>query len=303
MQRVRLAPEAPEFSAMAFGTWRLLNDAEVGTPEGLLRRLKTSLDLGITTIDTAEIYGGYRVEELVGAALALDAGVRGRMEIVTKAGIYVPCGFHPDRKTAFYNTTADRLVRSAEKSLRFLGVETIDLFLVHRPDWFTHPDETAAGLNRLVASGKVRAAGVSNYTVTQFDALSARVERPLVTNQVQFSPFCCDPLFDGTFDQCFARGIRPMAWSPTGGGRLFRGDDEAGARFRAAAEELGPHYGGAGVDQLCCAWSLSHPVGPLVITGTNRDERLRSFAGGAAIRLEREHWYALTEAARGRKIP
>jgi predicted oxidoreductase len=193
MTRVRLSSSGPEFSRLAFGTWRLLDDAEAATPQGLLERLRVCLELGITTIDTAEIYGLYRVEEAVGAALALDAGVRARMEIVTKAGIYVPCEFHPQRHTAHYNTTAVRLIKSAEKSLRLLGVERLDLFLVHRPDWLTRHDETAEGLNRLLSDGKIRSAGVSNYSPAQFAALSAFVEQPLVTNQVQYSPLLHGP--------------------------------------------------------------------------------------------------------------
>jgi predicted oxidoreductase len=303
MQRLRLSPQCPEFSRIAFGTWRLLDDVSAATPEGLLERLKVALDLGITTVDTAEIYGLYRVEELIGKALALDAGVKSRVELISKAGIYVPSEFHPDRHTAFYNTTADRLVKSVEKSLRFLGVETLDLFLVHRPDWLARHEDTAAGINRLLREGKIHAAGVSNYSTSQFNVLSTFVEKPLVTNQLQFSPFCLEPIFDGTFDQCQERRIHPMAWSPTGGGRLFRESDEAGVRVRQVLAGLSGKYGGAGVDALCYAWILAHGAMPLAVTGTNKPERLRSLAKGADIALEREDWYAVAEAARGRRIP
>ncbi len=303
MQRLRLSSSGPEFSRLAFGTWRLLDDPDAASPQGLLTRLKACLDLDITTLDTAEIYGGYRVEEAVGAALALDAGVRAKMEIVSKAGIYVPCEFHPDRKTAYYNTSAERLVKSVEKSLRFLGVEALNLFLVHRPDWLTRHEDTAAGLNRLLRDGKIRSAGVSNYTPSQFRALSQFMEQPLVTNQVQFSPFCTDPIFDGTFDQCQELRLHPMAWSPTGGGRLFKADDAAAIRLRAVMTFLSAKYGGATADALCYAWILAHPSAPLVVTGTNKIARLQSLAAGEAITLEREDWYALTEAARGDGIP
>ena len=303
MQRLHLSSTGPEFSRLVFGTWRLLDDTEAATPQGLLARLKACLDLGITTIDTAEIYGLYRVEEVIGAALALDAGVKSRMEIVSKAGIYIPCGFHPERKTAYYNTSADRLVKSVEKSLRFLGVEKLDLFLVHRPDWLTRADDTAAGLNRLLRDGKVRAAGVSNYSPAQFRALSQFMDQPLVTNQVQFSPFCTDPIFDGSFDQCQELGIHPMAWSPTGGGRLFKADDETGLRLRTVMTALSAKYNNASADALCYAWILAHPAAPLAVTGTNKIARLQSLAAGASITMEREDWYSISEAARGQSIP
>ena len=303
MQRLRLSPTGPEFSRLVFGTWRLLDDTEAATPQGLLARLKTCLNLGITTIDTAEIYGFYRVEEAIGAALALDAGVKSRMEIVSKAGIYIPCGFHPERKTAYYNTSAARLVKSVEKSLRFLGVEKLDLFLVHRPDWLTRADDTAAGLNRLLRDGKVRAAGVSNYSPAQFRALSQFMDQPLVTNQVQFSPFCTNPIFDGSFDQCQELGIHPMAWSPTGGGRLFKADDETGLRLRTVMTALSAKYNNASADALCYAWILAHPAAPLAVTGTNKIARLQSLAAGASITMEREDWYSISEAACGQSIP
>lgn len=301
--RLRLSPAGPELSRLAYGTWRLLNDAEPPSPRALLERLQRCADLGVTTIDTAEIYGGYRVEEAIGAALALDKGLRTRLEIVTKAGIYVPNAFHPNRKVSYYDASAARLIKSAEKSLRFLGVDHLDLLLVHRPDWLTSADDTAEGLNRLIKDGKIRSAGVSNYNVQQFEALNARVNQPLVTNQVEFSLLHMDPIFDGVTDQCQRLGIAPMAWSPLAQGRLMRTDDEAAVRVQQAAAEMAPRYGGATVDQLAFAWILAHPSRPVPIIGSNRIERVESAVRAAEITLSREDWYALWTAAQGRRIP
>jgi predicted oxidoreductase len=304
MQRLRISEKSgPEFSRLAFGTWRLFDDAGASSPEGLLARLKTCLDLGITTVDTAEIYGGYRVEELIGAALRRDPGVKSRLEIVSKAGIYIPCEFHPDRKTAFYDTTASRLVKSAEKSLRLLGIECLDLFLVHRPDWLTASEETASGLNRLLKDGKIRAAGVSNYSAAQFRALQAFTDAPLATNQLEFSPFCLDPIFDGTFDQCQEFRVHPMAWSPTGGGRLFQKHDATAERLRATMANLAEKYGGATHDQLCYAWILAHPASPIVVSGTNKIPRLQSIVKATSFHIDREDWFSLSQAARDQGIP
>lgn len=301
--RLRLSPAGPELSRLAYGTWRLLNDAEPPSPRALLERLQRCADLGVTTIDTAEIYGGYRVEEAIGAALALDKGLRTRLEIVTKAGIYVPNAFHPNRKVSYYDASAARLIKSAEKSLRFLGVDHLDLLLVHRPDWLTSADDTAEGLDRLIKDGKIRSAGVSNYNVQQFEALNARVNQPLVTNQVEFSLLHMDPIFDGVTDQCQRLGIAPMAWSPLAQGRLMRTDDEAAVRVQQAAAEMAPRYGGATVDQLAFAWILAHPSRPVPIIGSNRIERVESAVRAAEITLSREDWYALWTAAQGRRIP
>ena len=301
MKRIKLAPRGPEFSRLVYGTWRMLDPKP--TAQEINRRLHACLELGITTLDTAEIYGLYEVEQMLGRALALSPGLRDRFELVTKAGIYVPCSYHPERRTAHYNATGPRLLKSVEKSLRFLGTDRVELFLVHRPDWLTRADDTAAGLNELLRSGKIRAAGVSNYSAAQLDLLNARMEQPLVTNQIEFHLLHPEPINDGTLQQCEKLNLSPMAWSPLAGGRIFDPSNPAAARLAAAAEGMAVRYGGATLEQLAYAWILAHPSSPLPVIGTNKLERLQSAAQADAIVLEREDWYALWEAAQGRRIP
>ena len=301
--RVFLASNSPAFSRLVYGTWRFLDDPATAHSDDLLKRLHACLELGITTLDTAEIYGLYRVEEFIGQTLKKEPGLREKFEIVTKSGIYVPCDFHPDRKVAHYNTTAARIVKSAEKSLRLLGTDYLDLLLVHRPDWLTSADETAEGLNRLLKEGKIRSAGVSNYNVHQFDLLNSRMDQPLVTNQIEFSLLHMDPIYDGTTDQSQKLGFKPMAWSPLAKGALMSPENPAGARLQKKAAELSAKYGGATLDQLAYAWILAHPSQPLPIIGTNKLERLIATAKATDIQLEREDWYGLWEAAQGQSIP
>ncbi|MEN9676292.1 MAG: hypothetical protein RIS76_2188 [Verrucomicrobiota bacterium] len=301
MKRSALSASGPEFSRMVYGTWRLLDTKP--TVQEINRRLHACLELGITTLDTAEIYGLYEVEQALGAALALSPGLRDKFEIVTKAGIYVPCSHHPNRRTAHYNATAPRLLKSLEKSLHFLGTDHVELFLVHRPDWLTRADETAGGLNELLHRGKIRAAGVSNYSASQFDLLNARLERPLVTNQIEFHLLHPEPINDGTLHQCEKLGVLPMAWSPLAGGRIFDPSNPAAARLAEAAKSMSARYGGATLEQLAYAWILAHPSHPLPVIGTNKLDRLQSAAQADALVLEREDWYALWEAAQGRQIP
>jgi len=194
---------------------------------------------------------------------------------VTKAGIYVPCSYHPERRTAQYDATGARLVKSLEKSLRLLGTDRLELFLVHRPDWLTRADDTAAGLNQLVRAGKIRAAGVSNYSVPQFDLLNAQVEQPLATNQIEFHLLRPDPIDDGTLHQCEKLGLLPMAWSPLAGGRLLDPQQPAAQRLAAAAKTMSARYPGATLEQLAYAWIMAHPSRPLPIIGTNQLARLR----------------------------
>lgn len=301
MKRIKLSKAGPEFSCMVYGTWRLL--ATKPDAQEINRRLHACVELGITTIDTAEIYGLYKVEEALGAALALSPGLRDKLEIVTKAGIYVPNDYHPERRTAHYNASGARLMKSLEKSLRLLGTDHVELFLVHRPDWLTRADDTAAGLNELMRSGKIKSAGVSNYSASQFDLLNGVMEQPLLTNQIEFNLLHMEPILDGTLHQCEKLGILPMAWSPLAGGRLFNAEEPAAARLAEAAKEMAERTNGATLEQLAYAWILAHPSQPLPVIGTNKLERIQSAAKAVDIVLQREDWYALWQAAQGRKVP
>ena len=301
MKRLKLTKSAPEFSRLAYGTWRLLETQPAA--QEINHRLNACFDLGITTIDTAEIYGRYEVEERLGAALALSPGLRDKLELVTKAGIYVPCSQDPERRTAHYDATATRLIQSLDKSLRLLGTDRVELLLIHRPDWLTPADDTAAGLNQLVRAGKIRAAGVSNYSAAQFDLLNGLMEQPLATNQIEFHLLRPEPITDGTLLQCEKLGVSPMVWSPLAGGRLFDPNHPAAQRLAVAAQKMSPRYQIASLEQLAYAWILAHPSQPLPVIGTNKLERLQSAAQAAEIILERQDWYALWEAVQGHKIP
>jgi len=301
MTRTKISPNGPEFSRLVYGTWRLLDDGPA--PQAINRRLHRCVELGITTIDTAEIYGLYEVEAALGRALALSPGLRDKLELVTKAGIYIPHQGSPGRRVGFYDATAAQIGRSVEASLRLMRTDHVELFLVHRPDWLTSIDDTAAGLNGLVRDGKIRSAGVSNYSAAQFAALNSRMQQPLATNQVEFHLLHMEPIYDGTLDQCQQHHVQPMAWSPLAGGRLFDKNSEPAARLAAAAAEMSAKYAGASLEQLAYAWILAHPSRPLPVIGTNRIDRIESAARAADITLAREDWYALWVAAKGHGVP
>lgn len=286
---------------MAYGTWRMLD--EKVTAQEINRRLNLCADLGMTTIDTAEIYGGYGVEAALGEAMALSPGLRDRLEIVTKAGIYLPSPEHPGRSVAFYDATAARLVASVDRALGKLRTDRIELFLIHRPDWLTSVDDSAEGLNRLVRDGKIACAGVSNFSPSQIEALNSRLDRPAATNQLEFSLLHRDPIEDGSFDLCQRARFRPMAWSPLAGGRIFDLSSPAGQRLAAAAAELAESHGGASLEQLAYAWIMAHPSGPVPVVGTNRVERIERAARAAELSLSRHDWYRLWVAATGHGVP
>jgi predicted oxidoreductase len=286
---------------MVYGTWRMLDGAH--SSQDINRRLNRCVELGITAIDTAEIYGGYAVEAALGDAMALSPGLHEKLRVITKSGIYVPNSKNPERTVGFYDASATQLKKSVEASLRLLGRDRIDLFLIHRPDWFSSIDDTAAGLNQLIRDGKIQHAGVSNYTPTQFAALNSRMDTGLLTNQVEFHLLKMEPIIDGTFDLCLQHRLRPMAWSPLAGGKLFDKNNPASVRLASVANSMSAKYGGATLEQLAYAWVMGHPSRPIAVIGTNKLERIESAVRAASLTLEREDWYALWVAAQGRNIP
>lgn len=303
MKRVPLGPNGPEISEVVFGTWRFREDAEGFSPARLRAKIDACLEAGITTLDMADIYGGYSCHEAHGKVFREDPSLRSHLEIITKCGILAPCGEYSDIPVKHYRATIDHIVSSAEKALSQLSMDVLDVLLVHRPDCLTRADETAEAFDRLIREGKIRHGGVSNYTRDQFSLLQGAMKHPLATNQIELSLFTLDAMDNGVLAQCEAEGVRPMAWSPLGGGRLFDPSDATASRLRSLMEELSPKYDGASPDQLACAWILALPARPVVVLGTNRVERIPIGARCAEIELEREDWFRLLEAARGCEVP
>jgi predicted oxidoreductase len=300
--RFKLSPSGPEVSALAYGFWRLADDPAGASVARVREKIEACLAVGMTTMDHADIYGLYTCEGLFGRVLKESPALRDRMEIVTKCGINVPCENRPGVRQNHYDATAPAIERCVDRSLRELNTDRIDVLLVHRPDWLTSAEETARGLQQVVRAGKVRHVGVSNYSTHQFSLLAHFLGQPPVTNQVEVSLLRMDAIYDGTLDQCQAAGAHPMAWSPLGGGRLLSGSDEAAVRTRNALARLAAEYG-VSVEQLALAWVALLPSRPQVVIGTNQPARIRDAAASARVQLQREHWYALWEAAQGREIP
>lgn len=300
MNRIQLTDYGPTFSRIVAGFMRL-SEWNMSTA-ALLDFIHACLDLGITTFDHADIYGGYTCEELFGRALAAEPSLRGRIELVTKCGIQLVTPNRPDNRVKHYDTSHDHIVASAERSLRNLHTDVLDLLLIHRPDPLMDADEVAGALAGLRTSGKIRHAGVSNFTPRQFDLLQSRLDFPLVTNQIELSVLHLDPLHDGTLDRLQQLRVPPMVWSPLAGGRLFDPGDERAQRVRVALEAIGSAVG-TSADQVALAWLLRHPARVLPVMGTGRIERLREAAAAGNIALDRQQWFAVWEASVGRRVP
>lgn len=284
-------------SPIVAGMWRLREwklDAAA-----LARWVEQAVDLGITSFDHADIYGAYGVETAFGDALATAAGLRDRLQIVTKCGIKAVSPARPAHTIKCYDSSHAHVRASVESSLRALRTDRIDLLLIHRPDWLMDPDELAETFRELQRAGKVLNFGVSNHSVSQFAMLHRRF--PLVTNQIEFSPLQMAALGDGTLDQATDLGLPPMAWSPLAGGKLLRGDDERALRVRAVLEDLG-RARGVSAATMAYAWLRRHPSQPLPITGSGRIEALREAVAALQVRMTSEEWYRVWQASAGRDV-
>ena len=164
------------------------------------------------------------------------------------------------------------------------------------------PEEVAGAFDALHSSGKVLAFGVSNFSPPHLAMLASYTRQPIVTNQVEASLVHLDPLQDGTFDQCLERRIRPMAWSPLGGGRLFQPEHPTAARVQPLLQSLARERGVA-PETIAYAFLLRHPARPYPITGTSRLDRIVAAVAALELELTREEWFELYCAARGAPLP
>jgi predicted oxidoreductase len=183
VSRIKIHRDGPEFSRMVWGAFRIADNPETSGIASIARTVDTCLDAGITTIDHADIYGSYRVEALFGEMLATRPDLRNRIELVTKCGIALTGPARPEHRVKHYNSTAAHIRWSLENSLRNLKTDHVDLLLLHRPDPLMDAAEVAEVLEALVAEGKTRAVGVSNYTPSQFAMLQSKLPIPLMANQ------------------------------------------------------------------------------------------------------------------------
>ncbi|MDQ2190739.1 MULTISPECIES: aldo/keto reductase [unclassified Vibrio] len=299
--KVTIAPQGPDFSELVQGYWRL---ADWGmTPQQRLTFLKQHIELGISTVDHADIYGNYQCEKLFGEALALEPALREQIQIVTKCDINL-CGEKtPQRKINHYDTSSAHIYQSVNNSLERLGVSEIDLLLIHRPDALMDADEVAEAFSELRKVGKVKHFGVSNFSPRQFELLQSRLGKPLVTNQVEMNPLNFDVVHDGTLDHLQTQRIRPMAWSCLAGGEIFNGQTEQAQRVRSELEAIAQEIGADSIDQVIYAWVLRLPSKPLPIIGSGKINRVKAAIAALDLELTREQWYRVWVAAKGHGVP
>jgi len=288
-------------SRIVQGCMRMTGDGSPAAWEHGKKAIRAALEEGITHFDHADIYGEGRCEELFGEVLRESPAVRGAITITSKCAVRrkdTPSLGDPSR----YDFSREHIVRSVEGSLRRLGTETLDILLLHRPDYLFRAEEVAQAFRELQASGKVRHFGVSNFTPSQVSLLRRYCTMPLAMNQVEINIHRITAIQDGTLDQCQELGITPEAWCPLGGvaytawgSTLTKKDEE---RIAAELAHQSKKYG-AEPWVIVLAWLLKLPSGVLPIIGTTTPARIRESKRALELAYTREDWYRLLEARTG----
>ncbi len=314
MKTTKIGASNLETTRLAYGCWRLAGTwepAEV-TPEKMAQGRQaaiTAYEAGYTLFDHADIYCHGIAESIFGEVLKQVSGMRERILIATKCGIRFP-GEPLPTSPHRYDFSREHILNSCDQSLKRLGIETIDLYQLHRPDYLMDPEEVAAAFSELKRAGKVREFGVSNFLPSQVAALQSACPMPLVVNQVEISLARLACFEDGTLDQCLANHMTPLAWSPLGGGVIGSGfqagpQDTRRARLMPLQQAMDRMAQARGTTRtvIALAWLLKHTSKIVPIVGTVQPERIREAVAADALDLGREEWYELLLAARGQPLP
>ncbi len=296
MNRIDITPDL-SFSRIVYGMWRLSDDTDTSTAH-VQAKIEACLAQGITTMDQADIYGGYEAEEVMGAALKSAPALRGQIEIVTKCDIVAPAGRHSGARVKYYDTSAAHITASVEASLKLMNIDTIDTLLVHRPDPLMDHHETGTVLDELVKSGKVRSIGASNFKLHDWTLLQSAMTNKLVTNQIELSVTANAGFSNGDVAYLQERGVPIMAWSPLGGGSLMQGTGPVQDALKSVADANGVDTGAVAV-----AWLLAHPANIMPVMGTNNVNRIKGLSDAMNVNMDRQTWFEIYTAALGNEVP
>lgn len=290
------------------GTW---NPAEIDQEkrDKGKKAIIAAYEAGYTLFDHADIYCRGACEEIHGEVLREVPSMRKDIQIATKCGIRFPGDPNPDSPHR-YDFSASHIEESCHKSLKRLGVEQIDIYQLHRPDLLMDPTEIASAFTKLKAQGVVKHFGVSNFLPSFVAALQSQLDFPLVVNQVEIHLGRLDCFYDGTLDQCLELQMTPLSWSPLGGGWLGAGgtvpEDHPDAEKRVALlDTLDSIAAGYGVSRtvMTLAWMMKHPSKIIPIVGSCNPDNIRDAAKADEVDVDREDWYRILVAARGKPLP
>ena len=305
------------------GSW---DDApqSAGTVDRARAAVHAALDAGITDFDHADIYAHGKSEEVFGELLAEDPELRRRVRLQTKCGVRLPGNTAAPGAPTHYRLDRDTIRRGLEESLRRLRVDSVERFMLHRPDPLADPREVAGILDELRKEGLIRSVGLSNMSTRQVSRYQQVLSTPVTAVQLELSlrhrsfveqqilanhPEGAEHSFpEGLLEYCAADGIEVQAWGALARG-LYTGapippEDQHAAATAETVHRIASAHGVPG-EAVVLAWLMKHPGGIRPVLGTTDPERIAACAAAEelASRLGHEDWYALLTAARGQSVP
>lgn len=308
MDYVQISGTDIRCSRIGLGCWAIGGWLWGGSDEReSIDTILSALGRGINLIDTAAIYGFGRSEEIVGKALA-EHGQRDKVVIATKAGLDWTTG------KVYRNSTRGRIMKEVEDSLERLRTDYIDIYQIHWPDYDTPVEEAAEAMNDLYKAGKIRAIGVSNYSVGQMDAF--RRIAPLHTSQPPYNLFE-RAIERDIFPYCDSNGITMLLYGAICrsllSGRMntdtkFEGDDirKADPKFKEprfgeylkAVEKLDAYARnkyGKRVIHLAIRWMLDRAPNHIALWGARRPDQLAPIPELTGWSLDKDDFQAIDE--------
>lgn len=308
MQTTTFGKTGLEVSRLAFGTWEFCSDWGHADEDAAIAMIRRARELGINFFDTAQQYGFGASERILGKALRSDLqSARDDVVIATKGGL------RATDNGLVRDASPEWLREGVESSLSALGVDHIDVYLVHWPDPKTPPAETAGALGELVSEGKIRHVGVSNYDTKQVEEFSATL--PVEVVQPPYHLFRRD-IEDNLLPHCRANDIGVMVYGPLAHGLLtgtikrdttfaaqdWRGKSDifSGDGFERNLEVVSRLEGlaaglGVTISQLAIARIIAQPGVHVAIVGAQHLEYLQESAGAADITLSEGDIAAIDE--------
>jgi predicted oxidoreductase len=299
-------------SRLAFGCAVLgidWNSAEFTTHAASL--IRVAYEHGITFFDLADVYGVGKAEIALGQVLKATPGLRNRIVIQTKCG-------ERFQEAGTADNSREHITRSVDGSLKRLGIDHVDILLLHFPDSLVEPDEVARAFDELKRTGKVRYFGVSNHGSVQIELLQKSVREPLIFNQIQLGLAHWNILPEGgngglthgdegatTLDYCRAHDIRVQAYSPLRASEVIKQPNLLNPGPDATPEvnyavQLLAHLAQKNEvvpAAVMLAWLLHHPAGIIPIIGGTKADHIIENCAADHVELTRVEWYSLLRAA------
>jgi predicted oxidoreductase len=284
------------------------------------KAVEAALSIGITMFDHADIYKRGNSETVFGQVLRNRPDLRDQIILQSKCGIRFQDELNPQR----FDFSKGHILSSVDGILSRLGVEHIDILLLHRPDPLMEPEEIAEAFNQLRSAGKVRHFGVSNMTSAQMRFIQHSLPEPLVVNQLEMSLARLDwveqgilvnqkagtniNFADGILEHCQMHDIQIQAWGPLAkgnfSGRVIEDAPETVKNTAALVQKLA-NQNETTPEAIVLGWLMKHPARIQPVIGTSSAERIRACQDAVRISesMSREEWYALLESSRGTRMP